>query len=207
VNDPLLREQIDYYRARAGEYDQWFLRQGRYDLGPVLNDRWHTEVKQVEERLETFGARGRVLELAGGTGFWTRHLARTAEELVVVDASPETLELNRQRVRRPDVRYIVADLFNWQADATYDVVAFTFWLSHVPPDRFVNFWRLVEKCFDIYKVFYTPEELTRRLADLGWHARIASTQHFLLYGEARRTPGFAAHEAGAGERSPLRLQP
>jgi hypothetical protein len=27
----LVESQVAYYRARAGEYDQWFLRQGRYD--------------------------------------------------------------------------------------------------------------------------------------------------------------------------------
>ena len=31
----ILDEQIAYYRARASEYDEWFLRQGRYDLGIV----------------------------------------------------------------------------------------------------------------------------------------------------------------------------
>ena len=29
----LLAEQEDYYRARAGEYDDWFYRRGRYDRG------------------------------------------------------------------------------------------------------------------------------------------------------------------------------
>ena len=37
--DSLLCEQIAYYRARAGEYDEWFLRQGRYDRGSELNHR------------------------------------------------------------------------------------------------------------------------------------------------------------------------
>jgi demethylmenaquinone methyltransferase/2-methoxy-6-polyprenyl-1,4-benzoquinol methylase len=87
-----------------------------------------------------------VLELAGGTGFWTRRLAESARELTVVDASPETLELNRQRVGRSDVEYITADLFRWSPVVQYDVVAFTFWLSHVPPELFTSFWDLVERC-------------------------------------------------------------
>jgi hypothetical protein len=29
----LLEEQIAYYKARVNEYDEWFLRQGRYDRG------------------------------------------------------------------------------------------------------------------------------------------------------------------------------
>lgn len=33
TDDSILREQIDYYRSRAAEYDEWFLRTGRYDRG------------------------------------------------------------------------------------------------------------------------------------------------------------------------------
>ena len=33
MDERLLQEQVDYYRARAGEYDEWFFRTGRYDLG------------------------------------------------------------------------------------------------------------------------------------------------------------------------------
>ena len=31
--DEVLASQRAYYRARASEYDAWFLRQGRYDRG------------------------------------------------------------------------------------------------------------------------------------------------------------------------------
>lgn len=43
----LLKEQIAYYKARADEYDEWFLRQGRYDRGDELNQQWFAEVSQV----------------------------------------------------------------------------------------------------------------------------------------------------------------
>ena len=46
-----LGEQRRYYRARAGEYDEWFLRRGRYDHGPELNARWHAEVGTVRAAL------------------------------------------------------------------------------------------------------------------------------------------------------------
>lgn len=96
--------------------------------------------------LETFGATGDVLELAGGTGWWTQRLAQTADQLTVVDSSPETLDINRNRVGRSDVDYIAADLFSWQPQRTYDVVFFSFWLSHVPRQRFSAFWSLVHTC-------------------------------------------------------------
>jgi demethylmenaquinone methyltransferase/2-methoxy-6-polyprenyl-1,4-benzoquinol methylase len=143
--DPLLHEQLAYYRARAGEYDEWFLRQGRYDRGPALNGQWFAEVEAVAVALDAFDPAGRVLELAGGTGLWTQRLVQTAAGVTVVDASPEMLALNRERVGE-QVRHIQADLFDWRPDATYDVVFFSFWLSHVPPDRFDSFWDLVRAC-------------------------------------------------------------
>ena len=140
-DDELLAEQRAYYQARAPAYGR-----GRFDLGPELAEEWEREVVQVATALETFGAAGDVLELAGGTGWWTARLARTAGHLTVIDSSPESLELNRQRVGRPDVDYLVADLFNWQPLKAYEVVFFSFWLSHVPRPRFSGFWSLVRSC-------------------------------------------------------------
>lgn len=145
-DDDLLAEQRRFYRARAPEYDEWWLRQGRYDGGEELTAEWHRQVAAVEAALAAFGAIGDVLELAGGTGWWTERLARTADRLTVVDSSPETLALNRARVGRADVEYVVADLFDWQPARRYDVVFFSFWLSHVPRTRFGAFWALVRSC-------------------------------------------------------------
>ena len=36
-----------------------------------------------------------------------------------------------------------ADLFTWQPSTRYDVVFFSFWLSHVPGNRFASFWSTV----------------------------------------------------------------
>ena len=147
-DDELLAEQRAYYEARAPEYDEWWQRRGRYDRGLELAEEWNREVAQVAAALETFGATGDVLELAGGTGWWTARLARTAGHLTVLDSSPESLELNRKRVARPDVDYLVADLITWQPSRTYDVVFFSFWLSHVPRPRFSDFWSLVRSCLE-----------------------------------------------------------
>ena len=147
VNDEeVLAEQRAYYRARAPEYDDWWQRRGRYDRGSEAAADWDRQVAQVVAALDSLDATGDVLEMAGGTGWWTERLARTAEHLTVIDASPEALDLNRGRVRRPDVEYIVADLFAWQPQRNYDVVFFSFWLSHVPRSRFSAFWSLVRSC-------------------------------------------------------------
>jgi hypothetical protein len=33
MKNNILQEQIQYYRDRAAEYDEWFFRQDRYDRG------------------------------------------------------------------------------------------------------------------------------------------------------------------------------
>ena len=138
--DELLAEQVSYYRARAAEYDDWWFRRGRYDYGPEWNARWFAEVAEVESALERFGATGDVLELACGTGLWTQHLVRTAARLTAVDASPEVIELNRARVGDDAAEYVQADIFELQLPDRYDQCFFGFWLSHVPEERFAEFW-------------------------------------------------------------------
>ena len=145
-DDDLLAEQRSFYRARAPEYDEWWQRRGRYDRGEEQLLEWQRQVATLDAALDAFGPTGNVLELAGGTGWWTQRLAETADRLTVVDSSPEVLALNRKRVGRPDVRYDVADIFEWQPDSSYDVVFFSFWLSHVPRNRFGDFWTLVRSC-------------------------------------------------------------
>ena len=145
MNENIQNEQVAYYRARAGEYDEWFRRDGRYDRGPEANALWAEEINHVSEALAAFNPTGDVLELAAGTGWWTERLAKYAERLTAVDASPETLAINEKKIGDAPVRYIQADIFDWLPDRQYDVVFFSFWLSHVPPERFDAFWGLVRE--------------------------------------------------------------
>jgi demethylmenaquinone methyltransferase/2-methoxy-6-polyprenyl-1,4-benzoquinol methylase len=144
-DDALLTEQLDYYRARAGEYDRWWNREGRFDRGAEANARWFAEAASLEGVLKRFDPRGDVLELACGTGLWTRHLTAYAQSLTAVDGSAEVLAINRARVGSDRVRYIQADLFDWTPSPAggYDVCVFSFWLSHVPQQRFAAFWEMV----------------------------------------------------------------
>ena len=142
----ILDDQIAYYRARAGEYDEWWFRTGRYDRGPVFNTQWHAETAAVESALEAWLAARRpanLLELACGTGLFTRLVAPRVERLTAVDASPEVIAINGARVGAGNVDYHEADLFAWQPKQRYDAVFFSFWLSHVPDERFEAFWTLV----------------------------------------------------------------
>jgi SAM-dependent methyltransferase len=141
--DDLVEEQKAYYRARAGEYDQWWFRHGRYALAPEARRHWMADVAEMEAALRDFAPRGDVLELACGTGLWTHHLARQAGRVTAVDASAEMIERNRARVGG-GVTYVQADLFAWTPPAhRFDVCFFGYWLSHVPDARLAAFWATV----------------------------------------------------------------
>ncbi len=142
----ILSDQLAYYRARAGEYDEWFARAGRYDRGDDHRRSWLDEVATLEHALASAAPGGSCLELACGTGLWTRHLARHFVHVTAVDASPEVLAINRDKLAASgaaNVDYVQADLFNWAPGATFDMVFFSFWLSHVPDERFEAFWAMV----------------------------------------------------------------
>jgi cyclopropane fatty-acyl-phospholipid synthase-like methyltransferase len=153
-----------------------------------------------------------VLELACGTGLWTVELARHATGVTAVDASPEVMEINRARLREAghetSVRYVRADLFDWRPDDLYDAVFFGFWLSHVPPERFEAFWKLVRSALRPGgRAFFvdslraeTPDEKERRSRNPRDHpatrrrAGVPDRQDLLRLGcprKAARRPGMA----------------
>ncbi len=139
----LLEEQVAYYRARAGEYDEWHQRLGRYYRGEEHKRHWFAELDAVRSALERERPFGECLEIACGTGLWTAQLARGAAGLTAIDASSETIAINRAKSGDTDVRYLIADLFEWQPAEKYDFVFFGFWLSHVPAAEFNRFWTMV----------------------------------------------------------------
>ena len=214
--ETLIAEQISYYRARAGEYEQ-----GGLDLPGG---------EELDAALNAFRPSGEVLELACGPGTWTPLLLEHAESVVAVDASPEMLALASSRVAGdPRVSFVEADLFEWSPDRPYDVVFFGFWISHVPPERFESFWSMVARClkpegrvFFVDDAYRTPDELIegeasstiqRRLEDgtafravkvphtaasleqdlteLGWRIRVSGTQGPFYWGSGRPPEGRA----------------
>jgi len=132
--DQLLIEQVAYYRAIAPEYEQHALPFAGGD--------------ELSAALDAFEPTGSVLELACGTGVWTEQLLRHATEITAVDASPEMISIAAARVNSERVRFVRANIFEWEPDCQYDVVFLGFWLSHVPLERFASFWSLVADCLN-----------------------------------------------------------
>jgi demethylmenaquinone methyltransferase/2-methoxy-6-polyprenyl-1,4-benzoquinol methylase len=167
-DDSIIEDQVAYYRARAPEYDDRLVELNQYMSlggtvgGPTDDPHGDREIASALEKLNRLLPVGHVLELACGTGWWTQWLARSAGLVTAVDAAPEMLALNRERVAQSNVRYEQADLFSWRPHEQYDLVFFAFWLSHVPEDRFKAFWRLVEEALAPHGRFFFIDELRNR---------------------------------------------
>lgn len=141
--DTLVEEQIEYYRARAPEYDDWWLRTGHYNGSDGFSERWDRAKLDLEEALNEFAPGGDVLEIAAGTGNLTSSLLRhdAVTTLTAIDSSAETFAVARTKIGDdPRVTFEQADVFAWTPPRQYDVVAFGFWISHVPPGLFATFW-------------------------------------------------------------------
>lgn len=130
-----LQRQIEYYRARAPEYDEWFYRLGRYDHGKDHTQKWEHEAQIVRDQLHSQSGFGHILEMAPGTGIWTSELIKIGERVTALDASPEMIAINRAKLDSDQVDYHLTDLFAWRPQQQYDMVFFGFWLSHVPAAR------------------------------------------------------------------------
>lgn len=141
----VIQQQIDYYRARANEYDQWFYRTGRYDRGEELNQRWFDEVAIVKTALHQIEPVEHILELACGTGIWTQELLQKGQQITAIDAVAELIEINERKLQSPKVNYQQWDLFTWEPHQEYDLVFFSFWLSHVPPIELNSFFQKVSR--------------------------------------------------------------
>ncbi len=134
-----------YYDERAAEYDQWYLLEGIY-AGLTDRARWNAELAVLARRVGDFGA-GRILEIAPGTGWWTRYLARNGR-VVGVDWAPRMLAQARKRLEACALKaaMVRGDAYALPfKDASFESCFFSFWLSHVPYARMDEFLREVRR--------------------------------------------------------------
>jgi SAM-dependent methyltransferase len=135
VTDPLRA----YYAARAPEYDDWYLRRGRYAHGPADDAAWAGELEQARAWLDRLPWRGEIIELAAGTGWWSPVLARKGE-LWLYDAANQPLELARARLEAAGLAAHAAVRDAWaDPDRKVDGLFCGFWLSHVPRAQLADF--------------------------------------------------------------------
>ena len=174
---------------------------------------WYRRHVAVYEWIAERCAGLRVVDLACGEGYGSDLLARSASQVIGVDANPEAFEHARARYRRPNLSFqrgLVEDF-----DQEVDAVVFLQTIEHIhEPDQ------LVEAISRIAPVAYisTPNRLTlappgAEKSDNPWHLREYDAgeyrellePHFAERGAARPLPRPQA--AGPRARDPGRLGP
>jgi demethylmenaquinone methyltransferase/2-methoxy-6-polyprenyl-1,4-benzoquinol methylase len=143
--DDVGAEMVAYYEARAGEYDDWYLRRGRYAHGPIHDAAWNAELDAAGRWLDALPIRGEIVELAAGTGWWSPLLASKGE-LWLYDAAEAPLERARERLLAHGLRAHIHLRDAWaEPDRSVDAVVLGFWLGHVDRDRTAAFLDLVRR--------------------------------------------------------------
>ena len=130
-----------YYAARAAEYDRVYLKPER-----------QADLRQIEAWLPARLVGRRVLEVACGTGYWTRFIAPAAAEMLALDAAPETLDIARQRVPPERVSFSVGDAYalldSIEPGSRFDAAFAGFWWSHAPRERLREFLQGLHACLE-----------------------------------------------------------
>ena len=138
----LERQMVEYYDARAPEYDDWYLRRGRYERGAIHDAAWNAELDAAGRWLDGLSWTGEIVELAAGTGWWSPLLASHGE-LSLYDASPAALDRARERLVAHGLRAHLHVRDAWaEPDRAVDGLFLGFWLSHVPRARLADFLAL-----------------------------------------------------------------
>jgi demethylmenaquinone methyltransferase/2-methoxy-6-polyprenyl-1,4-benzoquinol methylase len=136
---------LAYYEARAPEYDDWYLRRGRYERGPVHDAAWNAELDMAGRWLDALPIAGEIVELAAGTGWWSPLLAAKGE-LSLYDGNPGPLDRARERLVAHRLRAHIHVRDAWaEPDRQVDAVFTGFWLSHVPRERLEAFLALCRR--------------------------------------------------------------
>ncbi|MDZ4723916.1 MAG: class I SAM-dependent methyltransferase [candidate division Zixibacteria bacterium] len=128
---------IEYYRSRAGEYEQIYYRD---------DAERRSEIDDEASRVTELARRNHVLELACGTGYWTERMSHSAKSITAVDAASEMIDEAKKKSYGVSVQFIDTDMFTFLFPVKhFDLVAVGFWFSHHPKESYEKFFDLVSR--------------------------------------------------------------
>jgi len=128
---------LAYYADRASVYDRIYAKPER-----------QSDLRILEADLPSALAGREVIEVACGTGYWTQHIARTAQRVLATDLTDETLQIARTKsLPEAVVELAIADAFNLPAErGPFDGALAVFWWSHLRPTECRAFLESLRKC-------------------------------------------------------------
>lgn len=122
---------IAYYAKRAGEYDEVYNR----------NDKKRNEaLKKMGDTIQAFLKNKDVLELACGTGYWTKLLSETAQSILATDVNKEVIEFAKKRHFNCPVSFEKEDVYALSFEKSeFSGGMANFLFSHIPKSRIGEF--------------------------------------------------------------------
>jgi SAM-dependent methyltransferase len=128
---PIIRRPA---RPAAALSDDWFLRRGPFERGPVHDTAWAAELDVVTRWLDAQPLRGRILEPAAGVGFFSPLLAERGE-LHATDVDGTALDIARGRLIAHRLRAHLHVAEPWAKpsadDPPYDALVASFLVGRV----------------------------------------------------------------------------
>jgi ubiquinone/menaquinone biosynthesis C-methylase UbiE len=123
-------ELTEYYRRRAGEYEAIYAKPER-----------QADLLLLKKKLAELFRHARVLEVACGTGYWTRVVASAAASVTATDLAEEPMNIARAKAYpKQNVTFAEADAYALPASlGSFDAALAVFWWSHVPRARIAQF--------------------------------------------------------------------
>lgn len=149
---PKNKSIVEYYRARAGEYEQIYYRE--------VPER-RKEIDDACDFVREISSDKTVLDLACGTGYWTKVASETAKNVAAVDIAPEMIKEAKTKKYGCPVEFLVSDLYQLPfMIQTFDLIILGFWLSHEPKQNYGHLFDSIlnplKKCGRIWMIDNNP---------------------------------------------------
>ncbi|MGD1852063.1 MAG: class I SAM-dependent DNA methyltransferase [Cyanophyceae cyanobacterium] len=116
----LTKEMLQYYEQRRPEYEAIYSKPERQN-----------DLDWLEQQICSFVPGRRVLEIASGTGYWTRRISKTASFVLATDASEQLAAIAVESCPTHNVQSQDMDAFSIPKDLNFDCLIAGFFFSHV----------------------------------------------------------------------------
>ncbi|MGB3341229.1 MAG: class I SAM-dependent methyltransferase [bacterium] len=133
-----IEDTIRYYSDRADEYDSTA---GYHDKKAEKTRR------AMKQRYQTILKNKDVLEIACGTGYWTKVIAETATSVLAVDVSQRMISIAKEKHKfLKNVTFQASDAYLLENISGNFSAAFAhWWWSHIPKSRIRDFLHNLHK--------------------------------------------------------------
>ncbi|MGD8305266.1 MAG: class I SAM-dependent methyltransferase, partial [Ignavibacteria bacterium] len=119
----------EYYSYRAKEYEDIY-----YRNDPARQK----EQNEIHNELRSIFKNKSVLEVACGTGYWTKTISEVASNILAIDYSRDVIDIAKSKNLSAD--FLIDDAYKMQKVGNgFNAGCANFWVSHVPKTRISEF--------------------------------------------------------------------